>query len=349
MVRIGILGIGFMGMIHFYAARKLREGKVTAIATRNSRKLAGDWSMIQGNFGPRGSASEDLSGLTKYQQIDQLLADPNVDLVDICLPTDQHADVAIAALQAGKHVLVEKSIALNVADAQRMVTAAEGARRQLLVAHVLPFFPEFAFARRKIGSGQYGKLIGAHFKRIISEPDWSADIASLEKTGGPGIDLHIHDTHFIALVCGVPKQLFARGLTEGGYVKYLTTHYLYDDPSICISCSSGAVSQPARPFTHGYEIYFEQATLLYEFATLGNEPKLLMPLTVLTADGKSNQPQLESSDPIAAFSAEIQHAVNVVSSGADPAELSGELARDALLLCHLEGQSVRSGQAVPVR
>ena len=70
-----------------------------------------------------------------------------------------------------------------------------------MVAHVLPFFPEFAFAAEAIRGGTYGKLLGGHFKRVISRPDWSADIGDAAKTGGPAVDLHIHDTHFIGLVC----------------------------------------------------------------------------------------------------------------------------------------------------
>ena len=84
-----------------------------------------------------------------------------------------------------------------------------------MVAHVLPFFPEFAFAAEAIRGGQYGKLLGAHFKRVISKPDWSADIGDAAKTGGPAVDLHIHDTHFIGLVCGVPKQVFSVGTRRG--------------------------------------------------------------------------------------------------------------------------------------
>ena len=56
-----------------------------------------------------------------------------------------------------------------------------------------------------------GKVLAGHFKRVISRPDWSADIGDAAKTGGPAIDLHIHDTHFIGLVCGVPGQVFATG------------------------------------------------------------------------------------------------------------------------------------------
>ena len=67
MIRIGIIGIGFMGYTHFEGARKLKGAKVTAIATRNAKKLAGDWTAIQGNFGPRGG-HVDLSKI-KTEQI----------------------------------------------------------------------------------------------------------------------------------------------------------------------------------------------------------------------------------------------------------------------------------------
>ena len=98
-VRIGIIGIGFMGMTHFEGAKQLSGGKVTAIATRSEKKRGGDWSNIQGNFGPRGSESVDLSGIATYADYHELLSDDNVDLVDICLPTDQHEKVTIEALK----------------------------------------------------------------------------------------------------------------------------------------------------------------------------------------------------------------------------------------------------------
>ena len=94
-----------------------------------------------------------------------------------------------------------------------MVAAAKRAGKSLMVAHVLPFFPEFQFAAEAIRTGRYGKLLSGHFRRIISRPDWSADIGDAAKTGGPAVDLHIHDTHFIGLVCGVPRAFFRPGLS----------------------------------------------------------------------------------------------------------------------------------------
>ncbi|MCS7021962.1 MAG: Gfo/Idh/MocA family oxidoreductase [Gemmataceae bacterium] len=340
MIRIGIVGIGFMGRIHYLAAQRLREARVTAICSRDPAKRAGDWRSTRGNFGPE-PGMVDLSGIKTYAQYTDMLADPEIDLIDICTVTDQHAPMAIAALEAGKHVIVEKAIALTPQEADRMVATARQAGRLLMVAHVLPFFPEFRYAAEVIRSGRYGRLRAAHFQRVISKPDWSADIGDAAKTGGPAVDLHIHDTHFICWVCGVPQAVFAVGTQDNGTVTYLTTSYLYGEGGPAITCSSGALCMKGRPFIHGYEIYLEQATLVYS----SSGP----PLTVLTADGQAHQPELPGgSDPLTAFAEELQAAADGVRTGQEPSVLAGQLARDALMLCYRECDSVRSGRVIPV-
>ncbi|MCE9531728.1 MAG: Gfo/Idh/MocA family oxidoreductase [Planctomycetes bacterium] len=338
MIRIGIVGIGFMGWIHYLAARGLNKAKLVAIGSRDQKKLSGDWTSIRGNFGPPGEMV-DLSALKKFASFDAMLADPDIDLIDICNPTNAHPEAAIAALKAGKHVLVEKAIALLPDQADAMLAAAKKANRLLMVAHVLPFFPEFAYAAQVAREGRFGKLLGGHFKRVISRPDWSADIGDAAKTGGPAIDLHIHDTHFIGLLAGVPNAVFSTGIVEKDSVEYLTTQYLYGPGGPSITCSSGAVAMSGRQFVHGYEIYFEKATLVYESGTA--------PLTVYTPDGMSSQPQLVGGgDPISAFTMEIQAAVDGVIQGKMPDLLSGQLARDALVMCYKECESVKTGKIV---
>ncbi|MDY3553196.1 Gfo/Idh/MocA family oxidoreductase [Gemmata sp. JC717] len=340
MVRIGIVGIGFMGRIHFLASERLTGAKVTAICSRDAAKRAGDWRNTRGNFGPE-PGQVDLTGVKAYAKVSELLADPEIDLIDICTVTDQHTPLALAALKAGKHVLVEKAIALSPEDADAMVAAAKSAGKLLMVAHVLPFFPEFKYAADLISGGKYGKVVAAHFKRVIAKPDWSSDIGDAAKTGGPAVDLHIHDTHFIGLVCGVPKHVFSAGTVESGAVSYLTTSYLYGPGGPAVTCSSGAVSMPGRPFVHGYEIYLEKATLLFDSGGV--------PLTLLTADGKSEHPALPGGgDALSAFTDELQTAVGGVTSGREPALLSGQLARDALVLCHREIESVKTGKPVAI-
>jgi predicted dehydrogenase len=354
-ISIGIVSVGFMGMIHYLAARKLKDAQVVALCSRDEKKLAGDWTSIQGNFGPRGEKM-DLSALKKYRDLDAMLADKDIDLIDVCNPTHLHPETAIKALQAGKHVLVEKAIALDTKDADAMLDAAKKAKRLLMVAHVLPFFPEFAYAAQVIRGGEFGKLLGGHFKRVISKPDWSAEIGDASKTGGPAVDLHIHDTHFIGLVCGVPKSVFSTGVlvddslresksTRGASapptVDHLTTSYLYGHEGPAVTCSSGALTMKGRPFVHGYELYLEKATLVYESGTC--------PLTVLKADGSSEQPKLAGGDDAtAAFTLEIQAAVDGIKAGKEHDYLSGKLARDALVMCYREMDSVKSGKVVAI-
>ena len=205
MIRVGLVGVGFMGMTHYLAYEKIRGVRVTAVCETDPKRRGGDWRTIQGNFGPRGEAT-DLSGIAQYAELHELLADADVDMVDICLPTALHPAAAVAALAAGKHVFCEKPIALTPADARRMAAAAAAAGKILQIGHVLPFVPEYRFAYQAIAAGKYGKLLGGHFKRIISEPAWMPGYFDPAKFGGPMLDLHVHDAHFIRLACGMPPR-----------------------------------------------------------------------------------------------------------------------------------------------
>ena len=85
MIRVGIAGLGFMGMIHYLAYQKLKGVKVAAMCEMDRARLAGDWRSIKGNFGPAGTMM-DLSGIAKYERLEAMLADGKLDMIDICLP-----------------------------------------------------------------------------------------------------------------------------------------------------------------------------------------------------------------------------------------------------------------------
>ncbi len=349
MIRIGIIGIGFMGFTHFEGAKKVKGAKVTAIATRNQRKLRGDWTSIQGNFGPRGG-HVDLSRIKAYSDYRDLLKDPEIDLVDICLPTDMHEKVVLESLSAGKATLVEKPISTSLSAADRMVRAAEKKGLPLMVGQVLPYFPEFRYVRECVASGRYGKLLAAHFRRVITPPKWSQEMSDYRRLGGWGIDLHIHDNHYIGLVCGMPQQVFSRGIVADGLVNHVHTQYAYADPQPAVSCVSGGIAAAGLQFSHGFEIYFEKATILYNAGTLGSNWTVDRPLTVVTQRSQPTTPTLKAgAEWCAAFTAELQDAVDAVRTGTTPGILSGALARDALKLCHAEAKSIATGKAVTIR
>jgi len=347
MINVGIAGIGFMGMIHYLAYQRLGGVKVRAICEQDPDRLAGDWRRIKGNFGPPGKRM-DLDGIARYSNLDDLVADPSLDVIDVCLPPCLHAPTTLQALRSGKHVFCEKPIALTTADADQMVAAARRAGKMLMIGHVLPFFPEYRFAYRAIASGKHGKLLGGHFKRVISDPLWLPDFYNPATTGGPMVDLHIHDAHFIRLTCGMPRAVQTVGRMRGQVAELFTTQFLFDDASLAVTAASGAVMQQGRPFTHAYEIYLERATLLFDFANFVDKPVMAMPVTVLTDTGRVLRPKLGSGDPIDSFAAELREVARCVRTGSPSALLDGQLARDALLLCHCQTRSLLKRKAVRV-
>ena len=347
MTRIGIIGVGFMGYTHFEGIRDLTGASVTAIATRDPKKRSGDWTGIQGNFGPPGG-QVDVSEMKCYDDYRELLADPEIDLVDVCLPTDKHFNVVMESLAAGKPTLVEKPISVSLEEARQMVTAANEANVPLMVAHVLPFFPEFQFAAQAIASAEFGKLRAGHFKRVICRPDWSSDMSDFRKLGGWGIDLHIHDNHFIAHACGKPQSVTSSGLLQDDMVNHVHTTYFYDDDGPTISAVSGGIAASGLAFGHGFDLYFDDATIVFDAGTYAGEWVVNRPLSVVRNDGTVKAVDLAGSDKwCAAFTQELKTAVDHLN-GAAAGPLSAQLALDALKICYAEAESMRSGKRVSV-
>ena len=340
MVNVGIAGIGFMGMIHYLGYQKVRGAKVKAICDTIPERLKGDWRSIKGNFGPQGEKM-DLDGIAKYSRLEEMLADPSLDMIDICLPPFAHADAVVAALKAGKNVLCEKPIALRTADAERMVNASKKTGKLLMIAHVLPFFAAYKFAYKTITSGKYGRFLGGNFNRLISDPLWLKDFYDPNGCGGPMIDLHIHDAHFIRLICGMPTSVHSVGRMRGEVAEFFNTQFLFDDPSLVVTATCGVINQQGRPFTNGYEIHLEKATLVFD-SWMGQ------PVTVLTDTGRVVNPKFTPGDEIDDFAGELTEATRSVRKNTPSAMLDGELARDALILGQKQTQSIIRRRPVKV-
>ena len=340
-VNIGVVGTGFMGVTHIKSYLKIPGARLGAVC--DPRLPAnGDLSGIGGNVGDGKPLQLDMTQVKAYSKFEDLLANPEIDLIDLCVPTAQHPQLATAALRAGKHVICEKPLARTPALCREIVDVAAKSKGFFMPAMVMRFWPEWAWLKKAIDEKTYGKVLAARFRRVCAPPGWSkANYFKGDDSGGALLDLHIHDTHFIGLVCGVPQQVFSTGIEEGGAVQYLTTSYLFGPGGPAVTCASGAVAQKGRPFVHGFEIYLEKATLVFESGTA--------PLTVLTADGKAKTPKFRGGeDPLSGFTSEIQAAVDGIAFGRLPELLSGQLARDALVMCHKEIQSARSGKPVRV-
>jgi len=182
-MRIAVIGLGFMGSTHLKALKNIPEAELAAVVSSDEKKLTGDLSSIQGNIGGPGEKM-DFSGVKKYRAIEEVLADAEIEAVDICLPTDQHAPVAVAALRAGKHVLVEKPMALDGAGADQMLAEAGKSRRILMTGQVLRFIGAYRTTAEWVKSGALGDVRSALFRRRCAAPAWSQWLADPAKSGG---------------------------------------------------------------------------------------------------------------------------------------------------------------------
>ncbi|MEI8241395.1 MAG: gfo/Idh/MocA family oxidoreductase, partial [Actinomycetota bacterium] len=174
------------------------------------------------------------------------------------------------------------------------------------------------------------------------------DFYDAKKVGGPMLDLHVHDAHFIRVVCGMPKAVQSVGRMRGEVVEQFSTQFLYDDSELVVTATSGVIRQQGRGFTHAYEIYLEKATLLFDLAVIDGQGQTLMPVTVLESSGKVVRPELAAGDAFTPFVAELNEVSRAIRTGKPSPLLAGELARDAVVLCHKQTESVRRGKAVKI-
>ena len=165
MIRVGIIGLGAMGRLHFQSWKTCPGAQIGAISARDPKLRAGDWGGKEFNLGDQSAERVDLSGITPYERAEDLIADPAIDAVDICTSTPQHAPLAIAALRAGKHVLCEKPMALTLAECDAMQAAADESGKILMIAHCLRFWPHYLKAASIIKSGEFGRPLYARASR----------------------------------------------------------------------------------------------------------------------------------------------------------------------------------------
>jgi len=332
-MQVGLIGVGFMGWIHYLAYQQSAHAHLVAFASRDVAKRSGDWRSISGNFGPPGEVI-DVSGLTVGETLDDLLSNDAIDTIDVCLPPNLHADAIEKCLAAGKHVLCEKPLALDAATAQNL--ASIGGDCQLLVAHILPFMPEYKLLVDAANDLRWGKPIAGRFKRTIGPPDWIPDFYDPTTVGGPLVDLHVHDAHLIRLLFGMPTGAQSAKTMKDGQPKLYETVFEFGDAELAVSAGGGVIDSPARGFTHGYEVSFQRATVQFEFAAYADESTALIPVTIMKDDGSVERPEMGDGDPIAAFVAEIDAAAESVNSGQTSPALNAQYAADALIICEMQ-------------
>jgi predicted dehydrogenase len=254
-VKIGIIGLGFMGTTHLDAFSKMEDVTIAAICTQNAEAFSGGFRQSRGNLN-RESAVHDFSAVHKCLEWRELVHDPELDAVDVCLPTDLHAPVAIAALERGKHVLCEKPLALTGADCERMIAEAKQHNRILMTGQVLRFWPEYVHLERFVKDHEYGAIRSATFVRRCGLPDWSRWLPDEKRSGGAVLDLLIHDIDQALCLFGAPDRVSAKAL---GSTDAITATFIYPGgPEVRVQ---GGWFAPGSPLSMTFQVRAERAEL----------------------------------------------------------------------------------------
>jgi predicted dehydrogenase len=301
MVQVAVLGAGFMGSTHAKAYAAMPDVAVSAIYAPSS---------------DRGDPLAREIGSRWTDDLQAVLADPAIEAVDICLPTPQHREVAEAALSAGKHVLLEKPIALSLDDAQALVQADEATDRIFMIAHVLRFWSEYVEIARRVGSGELGKPRTGFASRRQPFPAWSALFSRSDLTGGAVVDMMIHDYDALNWVFGTPLAATARGMrnpSSGGFDQVQVLIDYGDGASALVD--GGMMMPESYPFSSRLEVLCDDGAMEYAFRAGGRSVEMGGGVNELTLYPNEGDPLRLSPTQVDPYAAECAYFVDSIRRG----------------------------------
>ncbi len=311
MIKVGLIGLGFMGQMHFNCYQNNPDAEVVVVADVDASKLSGD-AKVEGNIG--GNASLDLSGIRTTTDIRSLLNDPEIDLVDFCLPTRLHAEFSIAALNAGKHVLCEKPMAWTVEECDAVIAAQEASGKSLLIGHCLRFWPQYVKAQELIQSGELGDVVYARFSRVSGAPTWSRWLMTGEQSGGAIMDMHVHDIDTALWWFGKPESVETTGLIHEGLPLKVDAAWKYES-GLQVHIHGGWDAN-GGDFAMSFEIIGTKASLNWD-SSKGEAMQLY----------KGGQAEAIEVSGTMAYQAEIDYLLECIGNGRLPARVTPQSSR----------------------
>lgn len=330
-IRVGVIGLGFMGATHIAAYNAARQAgylcDVVAVCDRKTPRRRGELWDVGGNAVSETAQQKpafDAARVRGFERAEDLIDDPNVDLVSICTPTDTHVPLASRALRAGKHALVEKPVSLHAEEIRKLDSIAKASGKICMPAMCMRFWPAWSWLKARIDDGQYGRCLSASFQRLSSMPRWSGFFAEGDKSGGALVDLHIHDADFVYWCFGKPESVVSSGrIGASGAVDHVTSLYFCNQPLQAISeraevpAHQGPTSAKPHVVAEGgwdyhdgfvfrmrYIAIFEHATADFD---LSRDRQLL-----LCRDGKSEAVALEK---LSGYDVQARYLIDAISRG----------------------------------
>jgi predicted dehydrogenase len=335
-IGIGVAGLGYMGRTHLLAYRALEAQsfpcRVVAVCDSNAERLTG--------IVPADGPDSDYAGRRLFEpaetaairDFERLLSD-DVHVISICTHTDTHIDLASRALRAGKHVLIEKPVALGAGEVDTLISIAAESKRLCMPALCMRFWPGYTWLYEHVVAGTFGAPKSALFERVTSAPAWGRDFyADVQRSGGALFDLHIHDVDFLLWCFQHPRELVTMGsLTD------LTTLYRFAGAPTHASAAASWDHSPGYGFLMHYKVVFEEATVDFD---LNRRTPLL-----LTQAGRTESVTLPS---LSAYDAQALALLSAVQEQRSEPPVPLEAARDATRVIEAELRSLKTAALVGI-
>ena len=246
MIKVGLIGCGFMGTMHANCYKNIPGVELAAVADVRPEK-----------------AEEIAAGTNAaiYGDGKDLIAQAQVDIIDICLPTYLHAEYALLAMDKVQYLFIEKPVTLTVAESEALLEKSMQTGCNVQVGQVIRFWDEYVVLRQIIEENRYGKVINANFRRISPSPDWGWNnwLHDVSLSGGAAQDLHIHDVDYVLSVFGKPNSLSSIRNKTGEANSYINTVMNFGDFVVGVE---GTWDLPAsHPFQATFRVVFENAVV----------------------------------------------------------------------------------------
>lgn len=271
---------------------------------------------------------------------EEMLNDTELTVIDVCLPTYLHCDFTVRALEAGKHVMCEKPMAMTLDEADRMIVARNASTKSLMIGHCIRFWPEYALMKRYVADHRLGKLLSLNLTRFGEFPHWSSQnwLADESKSGGGVLDMHIHDTDFAYHLLGSPDQIESWGSVDERGPGHAFTTMKYGET---IVHTEGGWNLPSKtPFKMAFRAVFERGAMIMDAGPLtiyeqGKEPSI-PEFPKMEASGGGNISDLGG------YYHELRYFIDAVEAGAPLETVTAESAKESLRLTLEEIKQIKA-------
>lgn len=273
MLKVGLIGCGFMGGMHAACYKEIDGAQLVAVADVRAEK------------------AEEMSkkyGVSEiYNTGAELIEKADVDIVDICLPTFLHTAHAELAMKKGVHVFIEKPVCLTNEEGKKLLELEKETGAKVQVGQCVRFSNAWAWLKNIVDTKEYGELKSLVLQRLSASPTWGWEdwLHNPERSGSVALDLHVHDVDYVRFLLGEPDSFTSHAeRNEKGVIEQIFTTFTYGKKVVTVE---GCWDYPADfPFEECYRAKFEKATVVSNCEN---------GVTVYPAQGGQFKPEIASS------------------------------------------------------